>query len=211
MGLAFANRIASGQDLLDRLERRFEDINKHLEATSERLKLPYSEKPRSAVPSLDSKQPEKDEQAKNQRRANLAKNLSIERNVDALIQSVQDTERTIDVFLPVFSIEMIDSAAKLYEQLAQIEKPYRALKRAFLDPNDGGSVVEASLAAVNARELVATVKQFCDLVKVDMNKLENEFQPFTDEAHQRAGIDEFLYLHFEGSLKQQRLEMGLSK
>jgi len=52
---------------------------------------------------------------------NLDKNLFIERNVDQLIQSVEDTQRAIDAFLPVFSVDMIECVAKLYERLAQTE------------------------------------------------------------------------------------------
>jgi hypothetical protein len=205
--LSVADSIAGTEDLLDKAGQQVDEFNKYLEAMTEHLKHLSSEKPRLAVPAkLD---PEKAAKAKNLRRLNLNKNLFIEPNVDELIQSVEDTQRAIDAFLPVFSVEMIECAAKLYERLAQTEKPYRALKRAFLNPNDESSVMGATKASVNARELLPALKQLCDLIEVDTSKLADELRFFPEEEQQNAKMGDFLYLHFDGSYKQLLIDSGL--
>jgi hypothetical protein len=209
--LSVADSIAGTEDLFDKVGQAMGDFKEDLEAKIKRLNLMSGGKPLPDVPARSAKEsdPIKAAKAKEQRRLNLNKNLFIERNVDELTQSVDDTQRAIDAFLPVFSVEMIQCVAKLYEQLAKTEKPYRALKRAFLNPNDGQSVKEANEAAVNGRELVSTMKELCDLIKIDSSKLENDLRSLADEQNQQEEMQKFLYLHFEGSYEQLLVDNGL--
>jgi hypothetical protein len=206
--LCVADSNAGMEDSLDKAEQKVGDVIEFCETTIESLERLSGEEPRPGVPA---KQPdlEKAAKAKNQRRLNLNKNLFIERNVDSLIQSIEDTQRAIDAFLPVFSVEMIECAAKLYERLAQTEKPYRALKRALHNPNDEVSVMEATYASINAGELLSALKQLCDRLEIDTSKLANKFLSFADEQEQKAKMQDFLYLHFEGSYKQLLIDSGL--
>lgn len=205
--LSFANSIAEGEDLVDKAGQQMESFTEYLKAMTEHLKDLSGEKARLDIPAKPD--PKKVARAKSQRRLNLNKNLFIAPNVGELIQSVEDTQRAIDAFLPVFSIEMIESAAKLYERLAQIEKPYRALKRAFLNSNDEPSVMAATKASVNARELLPALKQLCGLIGIDTSKLEDELQSFPKEEQKHEKMGDFLYLHFDGSYKQLLIDSGL--
>lgn len=205
--LSVADSIAEGEDLLDKLGQQMDKFTKYLQDMTKHLKDLSTEKPRPDVPGKPD--PARMERAKSQRRLNLNKNLFIEPNVDELIQSIEDTQRAIDTFLPVFSIEMIGCAAKLDKQLAQTKKPYRMLKRAFLNPNDEPSVMAATKAAVDARELLPALKELCDLLKIDTSKLADELKFYPEVEQQNEKMGDFLYLHFEGSYKQLLIDSGL--
>jgi hypothetical protein len=62
---------------------------------------------------------------------------------------------------------------------------------------------------IDARELVLALKQFCDHIGLDTSKLSNEFRSFADEQDEKAEMQKFLYLHFEGSYEQLLIDSGL--
>jgi hypothetical protein len=213
LGISVANRIAKGEDEIRGLEKLIGNFNKGLDATIEHFRQLSGQQPSVPVlsPSPKQQHQEKDAGAKSEMLLNRAKNLFIKRNVDDLLQAIDDTENTIDVFVPIFSVEMFDSVAKLYQRLAELKQPYRALKRAFEDPNDAPSVVEASGAAIDSSELLVALKEFSRHVQYDASKIESECKPFTDKTGQLRKVDEFLFLHFENSPKQQRVKAGVSE
>jgi len=209
--LSVANSAAGTQDLFDKAQQEMDKFKEQLGDITKRMTLISSGKPLPNVPAQNPNppDPEKGAKAKNQRRLNLNKNLFIERNVAEVTQAIEDTQKAIDAFLPVFSVEMIECATKLYQQLAVTEKPFRALKQAFLNSNDKPSVQEANDAAVDARELLPALKNLCDLIGFDTSKLANEFQYFPDAQDQKDKMQTFLYLHFEGSYYQDLIDIGL--
>jgi hypothetical protein len=129
--------------------------------------------------------------------------LLLRRDVDELLQAIDDTERTIDTFVPIFSTEMTVSAAKLYEQLVTIKAPYRSLDRVFRNPADLGSLKEASLAAVDGEALLTRLKEFCEVSKSKYGTefIEQERAVATEAAVQRNRIADFLALYFEDDQK----------
>jgi hypothetical protein len=107
LGISVANRIAKGEDVIGDLEELFKHFNKNLDAKIEHLRILSGQQSGVPVASPIPKQQsqEIDAEAKSRMRLNRAKNLFIVRNVDELVQAIDDAESTIDIFVPILSVE----------------------------------------------------------------------------------------------------------